>query len=150
MFSEASVAIQGAPTADWPSRALSVLRVVAAILYVEHGTNKIFGIPSAARPPAPYVLMSLNGLAGILETFGGILLLLGLFTRPVAFLLAGEMAVAYFKVHLRRSIFPIANGGDNVVLFCFVYLYLVFAGAGSWSVDALLRRARRLNNTRGT
>jgi putative oxidoreductase len=90
----------------------------------------------------PYEVMSLNGLAGIIETVGGILLLVGLFSRAVAFLAAGEMAVAYFKVHTVRSIFPIANGGDNVVLFCFVYLYLVFAGAGPWSLDAVIARRR--------
>ena len=91
----------------------------------------------------PYLLMSLNGLAGIIETFGGVLLLIGFLTRPVAFLAAGEMAVAYFKVHIVRSIFPIANGGDNVVLFCFIYLYFVFAGAGPWSLDAMIARRRR-------
>jgi uncharacterized membrane protein YphA (DoxX/SURF4 family) len=91
----------------------------------------------------PFHLLSLNGLAGILETFGGFAILLGLFTRPVAFVLAGEMAVAYFKVHIARSIFPINNRGDNVVLFCFIYLFLVFAGAGPWSIDAMIARSRR-------
>jgi len=133
----------------WKGRMLSVLRIVTALLYFEHGTNKIFGWPASARPPEPYVLMSLDGLGGILETFGGLFILVGLFTRPVAFLLSGEMAVAYFKVHFPRSIFPIANGGDNVVLFCFVYLYLVFAGAGSWSIDAVRARARRHRLLRG-
>jgi putative oxidoreductase len=117
---------------------LSVLRIVLGLLYTEHGLNKIFAWPSTGRPPVPYELMSLNGLAGVLETFGGALILVGLLTRPVAFLLAGEMAVAYFKVHIHRSIFPIGNGGDNVVMFCFTFLYLVFAGAGPWSLDALL------------
>jgi putative oxidoreductase len=127
-----------------PDLWLSVLRIVVALLFIEHGTNKIFGWPPTARGPTThYVLMSLNGLAGIIESVGGILLLIGLFTRPIAFLAAGEMAVAYFKVHFVRSIFPIANGGDNVVLFCFVYLYLVFAGAGPWSVDAIMARRRR-------
>jgi putative oxidoreductase len=126
----------------WTPRMLSVLRIVIGLLYVEHGTNKIFGWPSAGRPPVPYLLMSLNGVAGVLETFGGLLILVGLLTRPVAFLLAGEMAVAYFKVHIVRSIFPIANGGDNVVMFCFTYLYLTFAGAGPWSLDAAIARRR--------
>jgi putative oxidoreductase len=121
---------------------LSVLRIVLGVLYVEHGTNKMFGWPSTGRPPMPYELMSLNGVAGLLETFGGALILIGLFTRPVAFLLAGEMAVAYFKVHIVRSIFPIGNGGDNVVMFCFTFLYLVFAGAGAWSIDAILARRK--------
>ena len=121
---------------------LSVLRIVLGLLYTEHGTNKMFGWPSSGRPPVPYELMSLNGVAGLLETFGGLLILFGLLTRPVAFLLAGEMAVAYFKVHIVRSIFPIGNGGDNVVMFCFTFLYLVFAGAGAWSIDAFLARRK--------
>jgi len=134
---------RGLAESPWAARMLSVLRIVVALLFLEHGTNKIFGWPpSRGGPVVPYVLMSLNGLAGIIETVGGALLLIGLFTRPVAFLAAGEMAVAYFKVHIVRSIFPIANGGDNVVLFCFVYLYLVFAGAGPWSLDAIMARRR--------
>jgi len=134
---------RGLSEATWTGRMLSVLRIVVALLFIEHGTNKIFGWPpSRGGPSVPYVLMSLNGAAGIIETFGGILLLIGLFTRPIAFLAAGEMAVAYFKVHIVRSIFPIANGGDNVVLFCFIYLYFVVAGAGPWSLDALVARRR--------
>ena len=122
---------------------LSILRIIVALLFIEHGTNKVFGWPpSRGGPVVPYEVMSLNGLAGIIETVGGILLLVGLFSRAVAFLAAGEMAVAYFKVHTVRSIFPIANGGDNVVLFCFIYLYLVFAGAGPWSLDAMMARRR--------
>lgn len=123
---------------------LSVLRIVVGILYFEHGTQKIFDIPPSAGPgPHVYHLVSLNGLAGILETFGGLAILLGLLTRTVAFILAGEMAVAYFKVHVWRSIFPINNRGDNVVLFCFVFLLLVMAGGGPWSIDALIARSRR-------
>jgi len=122
---------------------LSVLRVVVGILYLEHGTQKMFDIPASAGPgPHVYHLISLNGLAGVLETFGGCAILLGLFTRPVALILAGEMAVAYFKVHVWRSIFPINNRGDNVVLFCFVFLLFVFAGGGPWSLDALIARSR--------
>ena len=147
---EAGLNLNEARGVVWTPRMLSVLRIVTGLLYFEHGTNKIFGWPATARAAAPYVLMSLNGLAGIIETFGGILLLLGLLTRPVAFVAAGEMAVAYFKVHIVRSIFPIANGGDNVVLFCFIYLYLVFAGAGSWSLDAMIARRRRQPFARGT
>ena len=127
----------------WPGRMLSVLRIVTAMLYLEHGTSKIFSWPPAARPELPYVLASLNGVAGLIETLGGILMLFGWFTRPVAFLASGEMAVAYFKVHFPRSIFPIGNGGDNVVLFCFIFLYFVFVGGGLWSVDAMRRRPRR-------
>jgi len=90
----------------------------------------------------PYVVASLNGVAGILESGGGLLLLLGLLTRPVAFLLAGEMAVAYFHVHAPQAIWPIANRGELAVIFCFVFLYVSFAGGGPWSVDAVLRRSR--------
>jgi putative oxidoreductase len=119
---------------------LSVLRIVAALLFIEHGAQKIFNFPPAATPQ-PYALMTLApGLAGLLELVGGALLLLGLFTRPVAFVLAGEMAVAYFMAHHTRSPFPLLNGGDAAVLFCFVFLYLAAAGPGPWSVDAMRRR----------
>jgi len=121
---------------------LSVLRIVVGLLYFEHGTQKVWNLPPLG-PPHVFHLMSQQGLAGVLETVGGLAILIGLFTRPVAFVLAGEMAWAYFQVHIRRSLFPIDNRGDSVVLFCFVYLYLVFAGAGSWSVDALVARSKR-------
>lgn len=128
---------------------LSVLRVVTAVLYFEHGLQKVFNLPPIVGVPVPYYVASLNGAAGLIETVGGFALLLGLFTRPVALIAAGEMAVAYFKVHLERSIFPINNRGDNVVLFCFIFLYLMVAGAGPWSVDAILDRSRRRSNSRG-
>jgi putative oxidoreductase len=123
---------------------LSVLRIVAALLFIEHGTQKLFGWPPSQMPRGAFHLVSQTGLAGILEMFGGLALLLGVFTRPVAFLLAGEMAVAYFQVHFPRSLFPIQNGGDNVVLFCFVWLFLMVAGAGPWSVDHLIAKSKRL------
>jgi putative oxidoreductase len=113
---------------------LSILRMVTAALFIVHGTQKLFNWPPAAQP-MHIQLMSQLGIAGVLETFGGLALFLGVFTRPVAFLLAGEMAVAYFQVHLPRSFFPVNNLGDNVVLFCFIFLYLMVAGAGSWSID---------------
>lgn len=113
---------------------LSILRMVTAALFIVHGTQKLFDWPPAAKP-MHIALMSQFGIAGVLETFGGLALFLGVFTRPVAFLLAGEMAVAYFQVHFPRSFFPVNNGGDNVVLFCFIFLYLMVAGAGSWSID---------------
>lgn len=94
-----------------------------------------------AAPREPVPLGSLLGLAGVLETFGGALLLVGLFTRPVAFLLAGEMATAYFLAHAPRGFWPILNGGEVAVLFCFIWLYLAAAGGGSWSLDALRERA---------
>jgi putative oxidoreductase len=127
---------------------LSVLRIVAALLFFEHGTQKLFDLPPA-KVAMVFDIASRNGVAGVLETFGGFALLIGLFTRPIAFLLAGEMAVAYFTVHFPRSFYPILNGGDNVVLFCFVFLYLVFAGAGVWSVDAVLDASRRKRRSRG-
>ena len=129
----------------WTDLFLSLLRVVAALILMQHGSQKLFHFPpsGAPGPVAPLVLMSQNGLAGVLEFFGGMMLLLGLFTRPVAFILSGEMAVAYFQVHAPRAFLPIVNRGELAVILCFVFLYLVFAGAGSWSVDGLIRRSRR-------
>ena len=129
----------------WTDLFLSLLRVVAALILMQHGSQKLFHFPpsGAPGPVAPLVLMSQNGLAGVLEFFGGMMLLLGLFTRPVAFILSGEMAVAYFQVHAPRAFLPIVNRGELAVILCFVFLYLVFAGGGSWSVDGLIRRSRR-------
>lgn len=124
----------------WAPRLLSVLRVMAALLFVAHGTMKLLGFPDSGRPGPD--LFSLMGLAGTLEIVGGLLLVLGLFTRPVAFVLAGEMAFAYFMAHAPQDFFPIKNGGESAVLFCFVFLYLAAAGAGSWSLDA----ARKANS----
>ena len=114
----------------WTSLVLSILRVVAALILMQHGSQKLFHYPpsGAPGPVAPLVMMSQTGLAGILEFFGGMLLLLGLFTRPVAFILSGEMAVAYFQAHFPRGFWPILNRGEVVVLFCFVFLYLAVAG----------------------
>ena len=125
----------------WRDRMLSMLRIVVALLFIEHGTQKMFNLPVAARP-MDYHLVSLIGLAGVLEACGGFALLIGLFTRPVAFLLAGEMAVAYFKAHFVRGFFPVNNGGEPAVLFCFIYLYLAFAGGGVWSVDYAIAASR--------
>ena len=115
--------------------ALGVLRIVTALLFIEHGTMKLFGFP-AAMEGGNVALFSLIGLAAILELVGGALLLVGLFTRPVAFLLAGEMAVAYWMAHAPQNVFPILNGGESAILFCFVFLYLFFAGPGAFSLDA--------------
>lgn len=123
----------------WTGRVLSVLRIVTALVFMQHGLAKLFGFP---EPSHVDHLLSLSGVAGILEAFGGLLLLIGLFTRPVAFILCGEMAVAYFMVHAPHSFFPILNKGDSAIQFCFVFLYLVFAGAGPWSLDALLRNKK--------
>jgi putative oxidoreductase len=118
----------------WAPRLLSVLRIVSGLLFLEHGTQKFFSFPT--RPfPAPE-LMSLFGVQGCLELVGGVLVILGLFTRPVAFILAGDMAVAYFMFHLPKTFFPVLNLGDAAILFCFVFLYLAAAGGGPWSIDA--------------
>ena len=122
----------------WSPRLLSVLRIVTALLFMMHGTAKLLQMPHQAMFDN-LQLMSLMGLQGVLEAGGGLLLLIGLFSRPVAFLLSGDMAVAYFMVHWPKSWLPILNGGDLAVLFCFVFLYLFAAGPGPWSIDARLR-----------
>jgi len=118
----------------WAPRVLSLLRIVAALIFFEHGTQKLLGFPAHPSPPE---FMSLSWIAGALELVGGALLILGLYTRPVAFILSGEMALAYWIAHAPRSVFPILNGGDSAILYCFVFLYLVFAGPGPWSLDAM-------------
>ena len=121
-------------------QALAVLRIVAALCFIAHGTQKMFGFPASGGGGMEFQLFSLFGLAAVLEIVGGLAILVGFFTRPVAFVLAGEMAYAYWFMHVpmmgKGSIFPISNGGDAAVLFCFVFLYLVFAGPGAWSVDS--------------
>jgi putative oxidoreductase len=113
---------------------LSILRIMTALLFLEHGTQKLLGFPPSPNPgPA---LFSLLGIQGIIELVGGLLLALGLFTRPVAFMLSGDMAVAYFMAHAPQSFFPVLNRGDAAILYCFVFLYLIFAGPGPWSLDA--------------
>ncbi|MCR6499540.1 DoxX family protein [Shinella sp. CPCC 101442] len=114
-------------------QALAVLRIVSALLFIEHGTQKFFNFPPAEQPFGD--LMNLIGLAGGLEVVGGILLLIGLFTRPVAFVLCGFMAVAYFMAHAPQSFFPVNNRGDAAILFCFVFLYLTAAGPGAFALD---------------
>jgi putative oxidoreductase len=121
-------------------RLLSVLRIVAAFLFMSHGTQKLFGFPTS-EPRDPAAVFSLMGVAGVLEAFGGLLLLLGILTRPVAFVLAGEMAVAYFRSHAPQGFWPLLNRGELAALYCFLFLYFAAAGGGSWSLDAI--RARR-------
>ncbi|MBI6628284.1 DoxX family protein [Pontibaca salina] len=120
----------------WAPRMLSVLRIVTALIFFAHGTEKILGFPEA-RSADPFTL---SWIAGMIELLGGALLIAGLFTRPVAFLTSGTMAFAYFLAHAPQNFFPSLNGGDAAILYCFVFLYLVFAGPGPWSVDALRKR----------
>jgi putative oxidoreductase len=122
---------------EWAPRVLSVLRIVAALIFFEHGSAKLLGFPPSDFSPE---VMSLPWIAGVLEIVGGGLLVVGLFTRPVAFVLSGLMAVAYWMAHAPQSPYPLLNGGDAAILFCFVFLYIAFAGGGPWSLDALLRR----------
>jgi putative oxidoreductase len=119
--------------------ALAALRIVAALLFIEHGTMKLFGFPAAM--PMQISLFSLMGLAAVIEVVGGLLILLGLFTRPAAFVLSGEMAIAYFLAHAPQSFWPAVNQGEAAILFCFVFLCLVFVGAGAFSVDGMRARA---------
>lgn len=121
---------------------LSVLRIVSALIFIAHGTTKLFGFPATemfATPPEPMTLM---WFGGILETFGGALLLIGLFTRPVAFVLSGMMAVAYWMFHAPQSPYPVQNGGDAAILYCFVFLYIAAAGGGAWAADNLLGKKK--------
>jgi putative oxidoreductase len=127
--------------AGWAPRLLSLLRIVAAAIFMVHGAQKLLGFPPMAMPmPEPFTLL---WIGGVLELFGGLLLLLGLVTRPVAFLLSGEMAVAYWMFHAPQSPFPAVNMGDAAILFCFVFLYIAASGPGPWSLDAWLGGGRR-------
>ncbi len=120
---------------------LSLLRFVAALLFIEHGTMKLLAFPQAM--PGPHgPLPPLMLAAGLLELVGGSLLAIGFLTRPIAFILSGEMAVAYFMVHAHQSVYPLINMGEAAVLYCFVFFYVFFAGPGPWSVDALLSRRK--------
>jgi putative oxidoreductase len=123
----------------WSPRLLSILRIVAALLFMEHGLMKLFHVP-APQAGAPDPLPALLVAAAWIEVVAGALIAIGLFTRPAAFIASGEMAVAYFMAHGSKSFWPAVNGGDAAILFCFVFLYLAAAGPGPWSVDALWRR----------
>ena len=125
----------------WAPIFLSVLRIVVGLAFLEHGTQKLLGFPASDHMPA---MLTMGWFAGVLELVGGVLILIGLWTRPVAFILSGEMAFAYWMAHAPKSPFPALNGGDAAILFCFVFLYLVFAGAGPWSVDAARNSTTRL------
>ena len=120
-------------------QALSLLRIVAGLLFMEHGAAKVLGFPAVDGMPGPG--LSLAGLSGPLELVLGALLVLGLFTRPAAFLAAGFCAVGYWMIHGMQGVFPILNGGETIALYCFVWLYVATAGPGPWSVDAAMKRA---------
>jgi len=122
---------------SWTPRVLGVLRIVVGFLFLTHGSAKLLGVPHMAMFDG-LQLFSLVGVAGILELVGGALIVLGLFTRPVAFLLSGEMAVGYFMVHAPQGLLPIVNQGEGAVLYCFIFLYLFVAGAGAYSIDATI------------
>ncbi len=128
-------------TSSMTGYAHAALRIVTGFLFFQHGYPKLFGtLPGSAEAETASELLSIFWWSGVLETFGGLLIMLGLFTRPVAFIVAGEMAVAYFWRHAPRGFWPGVNGGELAALYCFVFLYLSAAGAGMWSLDAVLRR----------
>ena len=122
---------------DWGPRVRSILRIMVGLLFLEHGLAKLFGFPSAAMHPAMFHLL---WFAGVIEALGGLLVALGLFTRYAAFIMSGEMAVAYFLVHAPQGFFPILNMGELAIVYCFAFLYLAAAGPGPWSVDAMRKR----------
>ena len=115
---------------------LGLLRIVAGLLFLAHGVVKLFGFPPGAMP-GPQDPMTLLGIAGIIELVAGTLIMLGLFTRPAAFIAAGEMAVAYWMMHAPQGFYPVANQGDAAILYCFIFLYLVAAGPGAFSIDGV-------------
>jgi putative oxidoreductase len=125
----------------WEPRMLSILRIMVGLLYMEHGLAKIVGFPLQPNHKAYALFTLVPGLQGLLELLGGLLLALGLFTRIVAFVLAGNMAVAYFMAHVPRGFFPLLNGGELAIVYCFVFLYLWIAGGGAWSIDRSLMPA---------
>lgn len=118
----------------WSSRALAGLRIVSGLLFLAHGVVKVFGFPAGAEP-GQQELLSLFGIGGLIELVTGLLLILGLFTRPAALIASGQMAVAYWMFHFPSSPYPAVNGGDAAILFCFVFLYIFTAGPGAWSID---------------
>lgn len=126
--------------ATWSPRLLGLLRIILGFLFLQHGTAKLFGVPHVAMFDG-LQLFSMMGAAGVIELVGGTLLLLGLFTRPVAFILSGQMAAAYFIAHAPANFLPILNGGEMAVMYCFTFLYFAAAGAGAYSLDGLRGKA---------
>ena len=120
--------------AEWEPRVLSLFRIIVGLLFMEHGMGKLFGFPPFPNQPAVFHLL---WFAGIIETFGGFLVAIGLFTRAAAFIMSGEMAIGYFMSHAPRSFYPMLNGGDAAVLYCLIFFYFFVAGGGAWSLDRL-------------
>lgn len=130
--------VSSSTLAAWSPKVLSVLRIVTGLLFMQHGTQKIFGFPAEAR--GPFDIMTQMGIGGVLELVGGALIILGLFTRPVAFILSGMMAVAYWQFHAPGDFYPLNNGGELAIMYCFAFFYFIFAGPGPWSLDAIVRK----------
>jgi putative oxidoreductase len=124
----------------WPGRALALFRIVAGLVFISVGTMKMFGVPASPVPIPPFSPVTQLGIAAMLEVIGGTVIVLGLLTRPVAFVLAGEMAVAYFQAHAPVSFWPSVNNGIPAILYCFLFLYLAAAGPGAWSLDRRIAR----------
>src|SRR5215469_13462971 len=125
---------------QWSERMLSVLRIIVGLLFLEHGLAKIFGFPLQPNHVSFTLFTLVPGLQGLIELVGGLLLAVGLFTRPVAFILSGDMAFAYFMAHAPRGFFPLLNAGELAIVYCFLFLYFAVAGGGAWSVDRLRSR----------
>jgi putative oxidoreductase len=125
----------------WSGQMLSIFRIVAGLVFVSFGSMIVFGFPPNPQAP-PFNAMTQAGIGGLLELIGGTLIVLGLLTRPVAFILSGMMAVAYFQFHAPQSFYPSNNMGTPSILYCFFFLYLVFSGAGAWSLDSVIFRSR--------
>ena len=130
----------------WPGRVLSIVRIVTGAVFITFGTMKLFGVPPLP-PEVTIPIWSQAWIGGVLEVVGGILIVLGLLTRPTAFILSGEMAVAYWQFHAPQSPWPSVNMGTPAILYCFLYLYMAFAGGGPWSLDALITRRRGVTTT---
>jgi putative oxidoreductase len=130
----------GTIAASWAPRMLSVLRIITGLMFFAHGTSKYFGFPGNGGNARMFSLM---GLAGLIELIGGTLVTAGLFTRIAAFIMSGEMALAYFMGHFSKSFYPIVNGGELAIMFCFVFLYIAAAGPGPWSIDAMRKSGAR-------